>query len=71
MKSGDWHGVGKQKQELGIDGWEIIIFFKNAIAYRGFHCSVYPETEVESAIKEYIATQRTILEDDFNGEELQ
>ena len=56
--NGKWHGVGKQRKELDIDGWEVIIFYGNAIAYREFHCKVYSEDEIRKAINDYIKKRR-------------
>ena len=56
--NGKWHGVAKQHNELGIDGWEVIIFYGSAIAYREFHCKVYPEEEIRIAIENYIKDHR-------------
>jgi hypothetical protein len=58
IKDGKWHGVAKQRKELGIDGWEVIIFHESAIAYREFHCKVYPEEEVRQAMLNYIKERK-------------
>lgn len=62
VSNGDWTAKADIHTELGVEGWRVYIFFRDAIAYRGFLLELYKPEAVAKAIQDYIA--KAIEEDE-------